>query len=163
MKCVFIINNMFFRPTFCVEINFVGLTSIKCTQSTFPGDAHTFICICNFMCFLLSAQWLLFVRYINILLSLLLLFMCIVVRSQFLEIDSSMMNFSVMHPCNNFWLLYFWVISKTFWYPLVHYVHNFSFLWQVVFGFTSLHGYYKPVANLPSPAMREFLLFEVSA
>ena len=32
-----------------------------------------FICICNFMSFLLSAQWLLFVRNINILLLLLLL------------------------------------------------------------------------------------------
>ena len=36
-------------------------------------------------------------------------FMCIVVRSQFLEIDSSMMNFSVMHPCNNFGL---WTVNK---------------------------------------------------
>ena len=28
---------MVFRTTFCVEINFVGLTLIKCTESTFPG------------------------------------------------------------------------------------------------------------------------------
>ena len=37
MYCVFIITNMVSRPTFCVEISFVGLTSIKCSQSTFPG------------------------------------------------------------------------------------------------------------------------------
>ena len=28
---------MFSRSRMCVEINFVGLTSMKCTQSTFPG------------------------------------------------------------------------------------------------------------------------------
>ena len=31
------------------------------------------------------------------------------VCSQFLEIDSSMMNFSVMYPCNNFGL---WIVNK---------------------------------------------------
>ena len=36
MQCVFIIINMVSSPEYCVEINFVGLTSIKCTQSTFP-------------------------------------------------------------------------------------------------------------------------------
>ena len=28
---------MVYRPTFCVKINCVSLTLIKCTQSTFPG------------------------------------------------------------------------------------------------------------------------------
>ena len=37
-------------------------------------------------------------------------FMCNMVCSQFLEIDSSMMNFSVMHRCNNFGL---WIVNKT--------------------------------------------------
>ena len=32
-------------PTLCVEINFVGLASKKCSQSTFPGGAQTFRCI----------------------------------------------------------------------------------------------------------------------
>ena len=37
MNCVFIIINMVSRPKSCVETNNVGLTSIKYTQSTFPG------------------------------------------------------------------------------------------------------------------------------
>jgi len=82
MKYVFIINNMFFRPTFCVEINFVGPISIKCTQSTFPGVLTHLCAFSKHSC------------------------MCI---SQFLEIDSSMTNFSIMHPCNHFDL---WTVNK---------------------------------------------------
>ena len=63
---------MVYRPTFCVKINCVSLTLIKCTQSTFPG-VLTHLC----------ALW------------------CVV--------NSSMMNFSVMHPCNNFGL---WTVNK---------------------------------------------------
>ena len=37
MKCVFFIINMVVRPKMYVKIDFVGLTSIKCSQTTIPG------------------------------------------------------------------------------------------------------------------------------
>ena len=45
MNCVFIIIYMVSRPKFCVEINFVGLTFIKCIKSTFLGVLKHLRCI----------------------------------------------------------------------------------------------------------------------
>ena len=36
MKCAFITINMVYRPNMYVQIDLVGLTSIKCSKSTFP-------------------------------------------------------------------------------------------------------------------------------
>ena len=90
MKLVFIIINTVSIPKIVVDINFVGLTSIKCTHNYISGGAQIYTCRCVMV-------WSQFVCDITI-------------KIKRIEIYFPLwISIYIMHPCNNFDL---WTVNK---------------------------------------------------